>query len=145
MAALMAELSNNAIWAPMRKEWCKHQCPGDGDMARGRNEPLRRWKQKSKPEGNHGQARLKLGCCRSAAEEQAGETKGLNSEHPGVVYCGDMFEGAGRLCNVTLYVLPLFHMHVPLSVVLNPLSRLVKHDNLAFIRQTPSFPVAYSL
>ena len=34
MAALMvelskkAELSNNVIWAPMMKEWGKHQCPG---------------------------------------------------------------------------------------------------------------------
>lgn len=114
-------------------------------MVGGRNEPLRGWKQKSKPEGNHGQARLKMGCCRSAAESKQGKQRGSTLIVQGLSTVGTCVTAQERLCHVTLYALPLFYMHVPLSVVLNPLSRLVKHDNLALIRQTPSFPEAYSL
>lgn len=51
----------------------------------------------------------------------------------------------GRLWDVTLYALPLFYMYMSRSVVLDLLPRPVKHDNLTSIRETPSFPVDYSL
>lgn len=94
-------------------------------MVGGRNEPLRGWKQKSKPGGNHGQARLKMGCCRSAAEGKQGKQRGSALIVQGLSTVGTCVTAQGRLCNVTVYALPLFYMHVPLSVVLNPLSRLV--------------------
>lgn len=37
--------------------------------------------------------KIKNGVLSFWSREQAEETKGLNSDHPGVVYCGDMFKG----------------------------------------------------